>query len=74
MALVSKLTMPTERPSLVGEVIANFAHRGCCVVNATDLHGRILGFLDRIRYYFFQVLVLTRLSGPLSRPATRKIW
>jgi hypothetical protein len=25
------------------------------VVSATDPHGRILGFLDRSRYYFFQV-------------------
>jgi hypothetical protein len=25
------------------------------VVSATDAHGRILGFLDRSRYYFFQV-------------------
>jgi hypothetical protein len=29
--------------------------RGCCVVKARDPHGRILGFLDRSRYYFFQV-------------------
>jgi hypothetical protein len=29
--------------------------RGCRVVSATDTHGRILGFLDRSRYYFFQV-------------------
>jgi hypothetical protein len=43
--------------------------------------GRILGFLDRSRYYFFQVApqlysrVLTRLSGPRSRPtASQKIW
>jgi hypothetical protein len=39
------------------------------VVSATDPPGRILGFLDRSRYYFFQVApqlysrVLTRLSG-----------
>jgi hypothetical protein len=26
-----------------------------CVVSVTDLHGRILGFLDRSLYYFFQV-------------------
>jgi hypothetical protein len=25
------------------------------MVSATDLHGRILGFLDRSRYYFFQI-------------------
>jgi hypothetical protein len=35
-------------------------------------------FLDRSRYYFFQVasssVVLTRLSGPRSRPTTQKLW
>jgi hypothetical protein len=55
VALVRKRTIPTERPPLVGEVSANFADRGCHVVSATDHHGRILGFLDRSRYYFFQV-------------------
>jgi hypothetical protein len=30
-----------------------FADRGCRVVSATDPHSRILGFLDRSRYYFF---------------------
>jgi hypothetical protein len=29
--------------------------RVCRVISATDPHGRILGFLDRSRYYFFQV-------------------
>jgi hypothetical protein len=40
--------MPTERPPLVGVVCAN-------VVSVTDPYYRILGFLDRIRYFFFQV-------------------
>jgi hypothetical protein len=31
-----------------------FADRGCRVVNVTDPYGRILGFLDRCRYFFFQ--------------------
>jgi hypothetical protein len=51
------------------------------VVSATDPPGRILGFLDRSRYYFFQVApqlysrVLTRQSGPRSgRTAFQKIW
>jgi hypothetical protein len=44
--------MPTERPPLVGEVIANFfADKGCHVVRVTDPYGRILGFLDRSRYF-----------------------
>jgi hypothetical protein len=46
---------PTERPLLVGEVVPTFAGRGCCVVSATDSHGRYLNFLDRNRYFFFQV-------------------
>jgi hypothetical protein len=29
--------------------------RGCRVVSVTHPHGRILGFLDRSRYYVFQV-------------------
>jgi hypothetical protein len=32
-----------------------FAGRGCHMVSVTDLYGRILGFLDRSRYFFFQV-------------------
>jgi hypothetical protein len=44
-------TIPTERPPLVGEVIANFVDRECHVVGVTDPYGRILGFLDRSRYF-----------------------
>jgi hypothetical protein len=51
------------------------------MVSTTDPPGRILGFLDRSRYYFFLVApqlysrVLTRLSGLRSRPtASQKIW
>jgi hypothetical protein len=32
-----------------------FADRGCHVVSATDPYGRILGFIDSSRYFFFQV-------------------
>jgi hypothetical protein len=39
----------------ISMTIQLFADRGCRVVSATDPHGRILGFLDRSRYYFFQV-------------------
>jgi hypothetical protein len=55
VALVSKRTMPSEQPPLVVELVPTFADRECRVVNATDPHGRILGFLDRSRYYFVQV-------------------
>jgi hypothetical protein len=49
-----KRTIPTDQPPLVN-VVPTFADRGCCVVSITDPHGRILGFLDRSRYYFFKV-------------------
>jgi hypothetical protein len=48
--------MQIEQPPLVGEVSGNlFADRGCHVVGVTDLYDRILRFLDRSRYLFFQV-------------------
>jgi hypothetical protein len=41
VAVVRKRTIPTERSALVGEVNANLcASRGCCVVSATNSHGR----------------------------------
>jgi hypothetical protein len=50
----SELYRPTERPPLVGEVSDNF--RGWChVVRVMNPYVRILGFLDRSRYFFFQV-------------------
>jgi hypothetical protein len=55
MALVRKRTIPIGRPPLVGEVVPTFADRRCRVFSATDPHGRILGFLDRNRYYSIQV-------------------
>jgi hypothetical protein len=47
MVRVRERTIPTKRPPLVGEVIANFCH----VVSVTDPYCRILGFLDRSRYF-----------------------
>jgi hypothetical protein len=45
---VREPTILTERPPLVGEVIANFlGYKGCHVVSVTEPYGRILGFLDR---------------------------
>jgi hypothetical protein len=53
---VGKRTIPAERPPFVSEVRANFfTARGCHVVSVTNPYGRILGFLDRSRYYCFQV-------------------
>jgi hypothetical protein len=51
MVLVLEPTIPIERPPLVGGVIALFADKGCHVVSVTDPYGRILGFLDRSRYF-----------------------
>jgi hypothetical protein len=56
VALVFERTIPTERPPLVGEVSANVLRIEVChVVSVTDPYGRILRFLDRSRYVFFQV-------------------
>jgi hypothetical protein len=52
MVWVRERTIPTERPQLVGEVVANFLRiEGCHVVSVTDPYGRILGFLARSRYF-----------------------
>jgi hypothetical protein len=40
---------------LSAKLVPNFADRVCHVVSVTDPYGRILGFLDRSRYFFFQV-------------------
>jgi hypothetical protein len=50
----SELYRPSDR-RLSAKFVPTFADRGCRVVSATDSNGRILGFLDRSRYYFFQV-------------------
>jgi hypothetical protein len=50
----SELYRPSDR-RLSAKLVPTFADRGCRLVSATDPHGRILGFLDRSRYYFFQV-------------------
>jgi hypothetical protein len=56
VALARKWTIPTERRPLVGEVSANFCgYRVSRVVSTTDPHGHFLSFLDRCRYYFFQI-------------------
>jgi hypothetical protein len=37
------------------KLVPTFANRGRCVVSATNSYDRILGFLDRSRYFSFQV-------------------
>jgi hypothetical protein len=55
LAWVLEGTIPTERLPLVGKVSAPFADTECHVVSVTDPYNRILDFLGRSRYYFFQV-------------------
>jgi hypothetical protein len=50
----SELYRPRDR-RLSAKLVPTFADRGCRVVSVTDPQGRILGFLDRSRYFFFQV-------------------
>jgi hypothetical protein len=74
MVWVRKRTIPTDR-RLSAKWLPTFADKGCHVIRVTNPYGRILGFLDRSRYplLFYQVPpsdVLTRLSGPRSRPTT----
>jgi hypothetical protein len=57
IVLVRERTIPTERPPLVGEVIANFCGLGCNVVSVTDPYGRILSFLDKSRYFSIKLLL-----------------
>jgi hypothetical protein len=51
---MSELYRPSDR-CLSLKLLPTFSDRRCCVVSATDPHGRILDFLDRNRYYIFQV-------------------
>jgi hypothetical protein len=50
----SELYRPSDR-SLSGKLVPTFADRGCNVVSVMDPFDRILDFLDRGRYCFFEV-------------------
>jgi hypothetical protein len=50
----SELYLPSYR-RLSAKWLPTFVDRGYHVVSVTDPYGRILGFLDRSRYFFFQV-------------------
>jgi hypothetical protein len=55
------------------KLVPTLADRECRVVSATDPHGRNLGFLDLEPLLFHSSsssVILTRLSGPRSRPTT----
>jgi hypothetical protein len=76
-----KFTSKRYRPSdrrLSTKLVPTFTDIECHMVNVADPYGRNLGFLDRSRYFFLlssSSIVLTRLSGPRSRPTTfKKIW
>jgi hypothetical protein len=45
-----ELYRPRDR-SLSAKLVPTFADRGCHMVSVTDPYGRILGFLDRSRYF-----------------------
>jgi CBS-domain-containing membrane protein len=46
----SELYRPSDR-RFSAKLLPTFADRGCHVVSVTDPYGRILGFLDRSRYF-----------------------
>jgi hypothetical protein len=46
----SELYRPSDR-RLSAKWLPTFADRGCHVVSMTDPYGRILGFLDRSRFF-----------------------
>jgi hypothetical protein len=50
----SELYQPSDRRFSV-KLVPTFTDRGCDVVSVMDTYGRILAFLDRSRYFFFQV-------------------
>jgi hypothetical protein len=50
----NKLCRPSNR-HLSAKLVPTFEDRGCHMVSVTVPYSRILGFLDRSRYIFFQV-------------------
>jgi hypothetical protein len=65
----NELYRPSDR-RLSEKILPTFADRGYHVVSVTDPYCSILRFLDRSRYFFFQVA--PQLSGPRSRPTTSR--
>jgi hypothetical protein len=58
MVLVRQRTIPTDRATAAcrRNDCQLFADRGCHVVSVTDPYGRILGLLDRSRYFSIKLL------------------
>jgi hypothetical protein len=57
-----EICRPSDR-RLSAKLVPTFVDRLCHVVSVTDRYGRNLGFLDRNRYFFFQVALLLRKPG-----------
>jgi hypothetical protein len=51
----SELYRPSDH-RLSTKLVPTFAKRRCHMVSVTDAYGRILGFLDRNRYFCFRVV------------------
>jgi hypothetical protein len=49
----SELYRPCDRH--LAKLLPTFADRGCHMISVTGPYGRIIDFLDRSRYFFFQV-------------------
>jgi hypothetical protein len=49
-----ELYRPSNR-RFSAKTVPTFVDKGCHVISVTDPYGRILAFLDRSRYFFFQV-------------------
>jgi hypothetical protein len=58
----SELYQPSDR-LLLAKLVPTFAGRGCCVVSSMNPHCRIIGFIDRSRYHFFQAAPQMYLRG-----------
>jgi hypothetical protein len=54
VAWASELYWPTER-RMSAKLVPTSANRGCHVVSVMNPYGRILDFLDRSCYFFYQV-------------------
>jgi hypothetical protein len=78
VAQVSEWTIPTERPLPVGEVSANFCWKRVSSVlrNGSQLQYSRFSKPEPLLFHpNSSSIVLTRLSGPRSRPTTsQKIW
>jgi hypothetical protein len=62
VAWLRERTIPAERPPIVGEV-CYMRIEECRVVSVTDPYGFNLSFLDRSRYFFFQVALQLHSRG-----------